>query len=112
MAKKWSAKDRLSVLQKAEREGVDVIVIGGGITGAGVMRDATSRGLKVLLVEKADFVFQPDVLGLHWSQFDKFDELLENGLLEGKQNIGRLIDRLKHHKSWRFRLKQKLFKMN
>ncbi len=65
-----------------------------------------------LMVEKADFVFQPDVLGLHWSQFDKFDELLENGLLEGKQNIGRLIDRLKHHKSWRFRLKQKLFKMN
>jgi hypothetical protein len=71
-----------------------------------------SLRLTDMMVEKADFVFQPDVLGLHWSQFDKFEELLENGLLEGKQNIGRLIDRLKHHKSWRFRLKQKLFKMN
>jgi NTE family protein len=71
-----------------------------------------SLRLTDMMVEKADFVFQPDVLGLHWSQFDKFDELLENGLLEGKQNISRLIDRLKHHKSWRFRLKQKLFKMN
>lgn len=33
----------------------DVIVIGGGITGAGVARDCAMRGLKVLLVEKQDF---------------------------------------------------------
>lgn len=32
----------------------DVIVIGGGITGAGVARDCALRGLKVLLVEKGD----------------------------------------------------------
>jgi len=32
----------------------DVIVIGGGITGVGVMRDCTLRGLKVLLIEKGD----------------------------------------------------------
>lgn len=30
----------------------DVIIIGGGITGAGILRDLTLRGLKVLLVEK------------------------------------------------------------
>ena len=32
----------------------DVIVIGGGITGAGVARDCALRGLSVLLVEKYD----------------------------------------------------------
>ncbi len=33
----------------------DVLVIGGGIVGAGVVRDAASRGLRPLLVERADF---------------------------------------------------------
>jgi glycerol-3-phosphate dehydrogenase len=34
---------------------VDVLVIGGGITGAGVALDAASRGLSVALVEREDF---------------------------------------------------------
>jgi len=33
----------------------DIIVIGGGITGAGVARDAALRGLSCLLLEKGDF---------------------------------------------------------
>jgi glycerol-3-phosphate dehydrogenase len=33
----------------------DVLVIGGGVTGAGVALDAAARGYKVALVEKADF---------------------------------------------------------
>src|SRR4026209_3047118 len=33
----------------------DLLVIGGGITGAGVARDAAMRGLEVALVEKDDF---------------------------------------------------------
>jgi len=33
----------------------DVLVIGGGIVGAGVARDAAMRGLRTLLVEQADF---------------------------------------------------------
>ncbi|WP_059018361.1 glycerol-3-phosphate dehydrogenase/oxidase [Mycobacterium sp. M26] len=36
---------------------VDVIVIGGGITGAGIALDAASRGLSVVLVEKHDLAF-------------------------------------------------------
>lgn len=36
---------------------VDVVVIGGGITGAGIALDATSRGLSVVLVEKHDLAF-------------------------------------------------------
>ena len=30
----------------------DLVVVGGGITGAGVLREAARRGLKVLLVEQ------------------------------------------------------------
>jgi glycerol-3-phosphate dehydrogenase len=37
------------------QERFDVVVIGGGITGAGVALDAASRGYSVALVEKADF---------------------------------------------------------
>jgi glycerol-3-phosphate dehydrogenase len=33
----------------------DLLVVGGGITGAGIARDAALRGLKVALVEKLDF---------------------------------------------------------
>ena len=33
----------------------DILIIGGGITGAGIARDAAMRGLKVALVEKKDF---------------------------------------------------------
>ena len=33
----------------------DVLVIGGGITGAGVALDAASRGLRTALVDKGDF---------------------------------------------------------
>ena len=33
----------------------DVIIIGGGINGAGVARDAALRGLKTILIEKSDF---------------------------------------------------------
>ena len=36
---------------------VDVVVIGGGITGAGIALDAASRGLSVVLVEKHDLAF-------------------------------------------------------
>ena len=33
----------------------DLIIIGGGITGAGICLDASSRGIKTLLIEKNDF---------------------------------------------------------
>src|SRR6476660_2501279 len=33
----------------------DLVVIGGGIVGAGIARDATLRGMKIALFEKGDF---------------------------------------------------------
>ena len=38
-----------------EKNHYDVIVIGGGATGAGTARDCAMRGLKTLLVERKDF---------------------------------------------------------
>jgi glycerol-3-phosphate dehydrogenase len=42
-------------LRRLADERFDVLVIGGGVTGAGVALDAASRGLKTALVEKEDF---------------------------------------------------------
>lgn len=41
----------------AEGGPLDVLVVGGGITGAGIALDAASRGLRVALVEKRDLAF-------------------------------------------------------
>ncbi len=37
-----------------ESSSVDLVVVGGGINGAGIARDAAGRGLSVLLVERGD----------------------------------------------------------
>ena len=46
---------RADALRRLADETFDVLVVGGGITGAGVALDAASRGLKTALVEKGDF---------------------------------------------------------
>lgn len=46
---------RTLALDALERESFDLLVIGGGIVGCGVARDAALRGLRVALVEKDDF---------------------------------------------------------
>jgi glycerol-3-phosphate dehydrogenase len=47
--------DRDEALRRLEEEHFDVLVIGGGITGAGVALDSASRGLRTALVERHDF---------------------------------------------------------
>jgi len=46
---------RQETLDRLQTEQFDVLVIGGGITGAGITRDAALRGFKVALLEKEDF---------------------------------------------------------
>jgi glycerol-3-phosphate dehydrogenase len=48
------ARDRGAMLSRLAAERFDVLVIGGGITGAGAALDAASRGLRVALVETRD----------------------------------------------------------
>lgn len=51
----FSLEQRHRWLQRSAEGLVDVLVVGGGITGAGVVREAALRGLTVVLVDKADF---------------------------------------------------------
>src|SRR5436853_7707637 len=50
-----AATARRAYVARLAQEQFDVLVIGGGITGAGAALDAAARGYKVALVEKADF---------------------------------------------------------
>lgn len=43
--------------EKLGQEPVDVLVVGGGINGAGIARDAANRGLNVALVEMRDLAY-------------------------------------------------------
>src|SRR3954451_12988583 len=49
------AFDRRDALRRLAETTFDVLVIGGGVTGAGCALDAASRGLRTALVERSDF---------------------------------------------------------
>ncbi|MFZ6742612.1 glycerol-3-phosphate dehydrogenase/oxidase [Undibacterium sp. JH2W] len=69
---KWpsSRADLLSMLAE-NKQTWDIIVIGGGITGAGILLEAARRGLKVLLVEQKDFA---------WGTSSRSSKLVHGGL--------------------------------
>jgi len=50
-----AATGRAGYVERLAQDHFDVLVIGGGITGAGVALDAATRGYRVALVEKVDF---------------------------------------------------------
>lgn len=52
---KFSSKNRTNYIQQLKETSFDLLIIGGGITGAGIALDATSRGLKVALIDMQDF---------------------------------------------------------
>ncbi|MEJ6705356.1 MAG: glycerol-3-phosphate dehydrogenase/oxidase [Pseudomonadales bacterium] len=47
--------DRSELLDQFETQDFDVLIIGGGITGAGILREASKAGLRALLLEADDF---------------------------------------------------------
>ncbi|MGD9237806.1 MAG: FAD-dependent oxidoreductase, partial [Desulfobacterales bacterium] len=49
----------------------DLVIIGGGITGAGILREATNIGLQALLVEQKDFA---------WGTSSRSSKLVHGGL--------------------------------
>jgi len=51
----FSALHRNQFTEELSQKTFDLLVIGGGITGAGIALDAVSRGMSVALVEKQDF---------------------------------------------------------
>ena len=49
------SNNRAEHIAEISNSDYDLIIIGGGITGAGIALDATTRGLKTLVLEKQDF---------------------------------------------------------
>jgi glycerol-3-phosphate dehydrogenase len=72
----FSYNDRPGIIRKLSTEKYDLVIIGGGITGAGIALDAASRGLKTALVEKSDFA---------WGTSSRSTKLIHGGLRYLKQ---------------------------
>src|SRR5512147_573488 len=51
----FSFRSRAQNLRALAEERYDLVIIGGGITGVGIARDAVLRGLSVALIERRDF---------------------------------------------------------
>jgi len=66
-----SRRHWLRRLQNGDHPDWDVIIIGGGITGAGLLRECARRNLKALLVEKRDFA---------WGTSSKSSKMVHGGL--------------------------------
>lgn len=66
-----SREQALATLAQGGEEPWDLIVIGGGITGAGILREAARRGLRCLLVERQDFA---------WGTSSRSSKMVHGGL--------------------------------
>ncbi|MDH3497891.1 MAG: glycerol-3-phosphate dehydrogenase/oxidase [Gemmatimonadota bacterium] len=51
----FSAESRTAALAAMSDGPVDILIVGGGITGAGIAREAAMRGFRTALVDRADF---------------------------------------------------------
>ncbi|MBI3727451.1 MAG: glycerol-3-phosphate dehydrogenase/oxidase [Burkholderiales bacterium] len=74
--------DMLNALANHEQDW-DIVIIGGGITGAGILLEAARRGLRVLLLEQKDFA---------WGTSSRSSKLVHGGLRyikEGKISLTR-----------------------
>ena len=68
-----SFTQRTALWQQLQQGGQqwDMIIVGGGIIGAGVLREAARRGLKALLLEQRDFA---------WGTSSRSSKMVHGGL--------------------------------
>ncbi|TDF77684.1 glycerol-3-phosphate dehydrogenase/oxidase [Pseudomonas sp. H9] len=71
MGQDWNAAWRQQVLLTLAGETWDLIVIGGGISGAGILREAARRGWRCLLLEQRDFA---------WGTSSRSSKMVHGGL--------------------------------
>jgi glycerol-3-phosphate dehydrogenase len=81
--------DRSASLRRLAAQPFDVLVIGGGITGAGVALDAAARGLRTALVERHDFASGTS---------SKSSKLIHGGLRYLQQRDFRLVYEALHER--------------
>ena len=96
MNEPFSALHRADILRSMAEKPLDLLVIGGGITGVGIAWDAALRGLKTGLVEMRDF---------SWGTSSRSTKLVHGGLRylkQGEVGLVREVGReraLLHHKA-------------
>jgi glycerol-3-phosphate dehydrogenase len=94
-----SPQTRAAALEQLARDELDVLVVGGGITGAGTALDAVTRGLSVGLLEQRDFASGTSSRSsklVHGGL--RYLEMLDFGLVrEALQERGLLLTRLAPH---------------
>ena len=67
----WNAAWRTQALPELAARDWDLIVVGGGISGAGILREAARRGWKCLLLEQRDFA---------WGTSSRSSKMVHGGL--------------------------------
>lgn len=67
----FNKQSRPELFRKLSSESLDLLIIGGGITGASIFRDAALRGMRVGLVEAKDFA---------WATSGRSSKLVHGGL--------------------------------
>ena len=67
----WNAAWRDALMPELAASEWDLIVVGGGITGAGILREAARRGWRCLLLEQRDFA---------WGTSSRSSKMVHGGL--------------------------------
>jgi glycerol-3-phosphate dehydrogenase len=71
MMSQWNAAWRTQAIPELAARDWDLIVVGGGISGAGILREAARRGWKCLLLEQRDFA---------WGTSSRSSKMVHGGL--------------------------------
>lgn len=70
----------------------------------------SNRRLADLNLKNADYVISPDVLGLHWSEYNQFSLLLKNGVKAAEKEINLLKEQIKMGSNFFYKM-EKLFSL-
>ena len=95
----FNKQSRPELLRRLSNETLDLLVIGGGITGASIFRDAALRGMRVGLVEARDFA---------WATSGRSSKLIHGGLRYLKGLGLRLAWESCHERNLHIRLNKRL----
>ncbi|WP_181593035.1 FAD-dependent oxidoreductase [Paenibacillus sp. YN15] len=91
MNRALSASSRPGLIHDLEAGTFDLLIIGGGITGAGIAWDAAKRGLKAVLIEQGDFASGTS---------SRSTKLIHGGLRYLKKGEIRLVREVGREREW------------
>lgn len=94
MKRTLSALTRPEIIEDLESTTFDLLVIGGGITGAGIAWDAAKRGIKTALIEREDFAFGTS---------SRSTKLIHGGLRYLKKGEFKLVRQVGREREWLYR---------